>query len=103
MDDDIIKNIRLIERLKCALLLMVAHLYNALYDGPEKTIQEALINLIVYSYLLAGRLGISLPQLEQGINEKVRSFLQEKDESEHGIPQEELLKFLRHREGQKDP
>lgn len=42
MDDDIIKNIRLIERLKCEILKWTAHLFRALYNGPEKMIHEAL-------------------------------------------------------------
>jgi hypothetical protein len=101
VEDDLIRNIRLIERLKCGILQWVARLFQALYDSPEKSIQEALSHIIVYCYLLANRVGISFSRLDQGINEKARVFLQEKDMQERGIPHDDLLKFLRYREGLK--
>ena len=98
MEDDIIKNIRLIERLKYGILQWVAQFFAALYNGPERQIQDALSSLIIYCYLLGNRVGVSFSRLDQGINDKVRLYLKEQDNQEHGIPSEELLLFLRYRE-----
>jgi len=98
VEDDIIKNIRLIERLKYGILKWIAQLFESLYNGPEKLIQDALSNLVLYCYLLGNRVGISFRRLDQGINDKARHCLKEQESQEHGIPPEELLLFLRYRE-----
>ncbi|RJX26751.1 MAG: hypothetical protein C4554_05480 [Dethiobacter sp.] len=102
VDDDIIKNIRLIERLKYGILQWMAHLFRALYNGPEKLIQDSLSSLILYCYLLGNRVGVSFSHLDQGINDKARAYLKEQDNQEHGIPPEEVLLFLRYRETHKN-
>jgi hypothetical protein len=98
MEEDIIKNIRLIERLKCGILQWTAQLFQAMYNGPERLILDVLSNLVLYSYLLGNRVGVSFSRLDQGINDKVRLYLKEQDNQEHEIPSEELLLFLRYRE-----
>ena len=97
MEEDIIKNIRLIERLKYGILKQVAQLFEALYRGSEKIIQETLSELILYCYLLGNRVGISYRRLDQGINEKARVYLKEQGDLNEGIPAEEILLFLRYR------
>lgn len=101
MEDDIIKNIRLIERLKYGILKWVAQLFEALCNGPEKMIQDALSDLILYCYLLGNRVGISFRRLDQGINEKAKLYLKEQGNLKEGIPPEEVLLFLRYRESYK--
>ncbi len=102
MEDDIIKNIRLIERLKYGILQWIAQLFRALYNGPEKLIQDALSNLVLYCYLLGNRVGVSFSRLDQGIIDKAKVYLKEQDNQEHGIPPEEVLLFLRYRETHKN-
>jgi hypothetical protein len=97
-NDDLIKGIRLIERLKCGLLQWLARLFQALYNGPGKMIIDALSSLILYCYLLSKRVGISFNRLDRAIQEKARACLQADNQQEHGIPAEELVDFLRYRE-----
>ncbi|MDO9534031.1 MAG: MazG-like family protein [Bacillota bacterium] len=101
MDDDIIKNIRLIERLKYGILKWIAQLFRALYNGPEKMIHEALSELVIYCYILGSKIGISFTRLDQGVNDKARIYLKESESHEHGIPSEDVLLFLRYRESHK--
>jgi len=102
VEGSIIKNIRFIEHLKCGVLQEVAQLFRALFNGPEKLILDALSNLILYSYLLGNRVGISFHRLDHSINDKARLFLKREQEvQEQGIPPEDLLLFMRYRETHK--
>jgi len=97
-DVELIKNIRLIERLKCGLLQWLADLFFALHDKPEQMIIDALSSLVLYCYLLGNRVGISFNRLDRAIREKVKTYLQTEELQEHGIPAAELVDFLRYRE-----
>jgi len=101
VDDDIIKNIRLIDRLKYGILKWIAQLFRGLYNGPEKMIHEALSELVIYSYILGSKVGISFTRLDQGINDKARVYLKEQENLENIIPAEDVLLFLRYRESHK--
>lgn len=100
--NDLVQSIRLIERLKNGLLQWAAHLFQALYNGPERMILDALSNLVLYCYLLSNRVGISFSRLDQGIQEKVKACLQEEEQQKHGLPAEDLINFLRYWENFRD-
>jgi hypothetical protein len=84
-DTDITKNIRVIEFLKSELLTGVAALYQNLIKGT-KVGQEALVdilaNLILVTYLLGKRLGITAAVIDSKIMEKIRIGMIEDHETE---------------------
>ena len=71
---DITRNIRLIEWLKSELLADVANLFRLLADGMHEEVHgqasETLSNIILISYLLGKRLGISYNSVELKISRK---------------------------------
>lgn len=73
---DITRNIKIIEWLKSELLTDIANLFKVLVNGMNEEIHEAisetLSNIILISYLLGRRLGISYNAIEMKIQNKVK-------------------------------
>jgi hypothetical protein len=72
---DVTKNIKMIEWLKSEMLTTIASLYEILAKGMKDS-QDALIdvlsNVILVTYLLARRLGISFSSIDARLDEKMR-------------------------------
>jgi hypothetical protein len=84
-DTDITKNIRVIEFLKSELLTAVASLYQNLLKGTkveQDVMQDILANLVLVTYLLGKRLGISYSLIDSRILEKIRIGMLEDHETE---------------------
>ncbi|HOR86303.1 MAG TPA: MazG-like family protein [Bacillota bacterium] len=84
-DTDITKNIRIIEFLKSELLTTVASLYQGLLKGTkvgQEVIQDTLANLVLVTYLLGKRLGISYSLIDSRMLEKIRIGMLEEHETE---------------------
>lgn len=85
-DIDITRNIKIIEWLKSELLTDIANLFRNLANGARKelhgVIAETLSNIIIISYLLGRRLGISYNAIEMKIENKIRLGLIESHEVE---------------------
>lgn len=83
---DITRNIRLIEWLKSELLTDLADLFRVLSRGVREDMYEAvsdiLSNIILVSYLLGKRLGISYNAIEMKIHNKVKLGLVENHDVE---------------------
>jgi len=73
---DITRNIKIIEWLKSELLTDISNLFKVLVNGMNEEIHEAisetLSNIILISYLLGRRLGISYNAIEIKIQNKVK-------------------------------
>jgi hypothetical protein len=78
---NITKNLRTIEELKAELVDGVSSLFKAMIPNHEKKIINSLVRLILASYLLARRLGISYARIEQELQDEVRDLI----EGEHDI------------------
>lgn len=84
-ETDITRNIRVIEFLKSELLTTVASLYQNLLKGTkvgQDVIQDILANLVLVTYLLGKRLGISYGLIDSRIMEKIRIGKLEEHETE---------------------
>lgn len=83
---DITRNIRIIEWLKSELLTDVANLFKVLVNGVKEEIHESvsdtLSNIILISYLLGRRLGISYNAIEMKIENKIKLGLVENHDVE---------------------
>jgi hypothetical protein len=83
---DITRNIKLIEWLKSELLTDLANLFRVLAKGVREEMYEAvsdiLSNIILISYLLGKRLGISYNAIELKIQSKVKLGLVENHDVE---------------------
>ncbi len=83
---DITRNIKLIEWLKSELLTELADLFRVLSTGVREEMHEAvsevLSNIILVSYLLGKRLGISYNAIEIKIRNKVKLGLVENHDVE---------------------
>lgn len=73
---DITRNIKIIEWLKSEILTDLANLFKCLINGMKDevhdTVSETLSNLILISYLLGRRLGISYNAIEMKIENKIK-------------------------------
>ncbi|KEO81326.1 MazG-like family protein [Tumebacillus flagellatus] len=70
-DVDIAKNIRMIEWLKTELLENVSGLFRGFLKGNESVLLDFLSNIVVFSYILARRLGIDFHELDRSVLQKV--------------------------------
>lgn len=72
---DITKNIRVVEWLKSELLTTVSSLFTLLYKGAkegQEAILEVLANIILVTYLLGKRLGLSFDEIDSKVKSKVK-------------------------------
>ena len=77
---DITKNMKLIEWMKNELLMSVSELFNILFKGvrsADEGLQDILANIIMMTYLLARRLGISFNEIDYKIKEKTSLGIKE--------------------------
>ena len=83
-NSDITKNMKLIEWMKNEILMSVSELFNILFKGvrsADEGLQDILANIIMITYLLAKRLGISFKDIDYKIKEKIKIGIKE----EHSI------------------
>lgn len=72
---DITKNIKIIEWLKSELLSSIASLFEILVKGvkgSQEVIVDILANIILVTYVLGRRLGISYNSLDMKVEDKIR-------------------------------
>lgn len=85
-DIDITRNIKTIEWLKSELLTDIANLFKTLVNGMKEEVHESLSetlsNIILISYLLGRRLGISYNAIETKIDNKIKLGLVENHDVE---------------------
>lgn len=83
---DITRNIKLIEWLKSELLTDMANLFRILVNGVREevhdSVSDTLSNIILISYLLGKRLGISYNAIEMKVRNKVKLGLVENHDVE---------------------
>ena len=99
MDMDIIKNFKTIEWLKAEMLMSIAELYEILAEGQEDSkeeIEDLISDIILLSYLLGKRLGVSFEDINSNLEDKIKLNLikEHKIEKWYG-DLSELLKFIR--------
>jgi hypothetical protein len=84
-ETDITRNIRLIEFLKSELLTSVASLFQILLKGTKASrdaLLDILANLILVTYLLGKRLGLSYGVIDSKIMDKIKIGMLEGHETE---------------------
>lgn len=72
---DIIKNMKTVEWLKSEILTNIAYLNKIFVDTDENSkenIEDTISNIILTSYLLAKRLGISYNDIDSTLKENIR-------------------------------
>ena len=65
---DITKNVKIIEWIKNEILISVSDLFNLIFKGVkpiDDKLQNTLANIIMLTYLLGKRLGISFDEIEE--------------------------------------
>ncbi len=97
---DITRNIKIIEWLKSELLTDIANLFKALVNGVREevheSISETLSNIILISYMLGRRLGISYNSIELKIHNKIRlGIIEEHDVEKYYGDLSELASYLK--------
>lgn len=81
---DITKNVKIIEWIKNEILISISNLFNLLFKGVkpiDNGLQNAIANIIMLSYLLGKRLGISFDEIDYTIKEKAKEGIKE----EHSV------------------
>ena len=74
-NSDVTKNVKIIEWLKKELILSVGDVFDLIFKGVkplDEALQDTLANIIMITYLLAKRLGISFSEIDYKIKEKIR-------------------------------
>ena len=77
---DITKNVKIIEWIKNEILISVSDLFNLIFKGVkpiDDKLQNTLANIIMLTYLLGKRLGISFDEIDYKIKEKSRQGIKE--------------------------
>lgn len=74
-NSDVTKNVKIIEWMKKELILSVGDVFDLIFKGVkplDEALQDTLANIIMITYLLAKRLGISFSEIDYKIKEKIR-------------------------------
>ena len=74
-NSDVTKNVKIIEWMKKELILSVGDVFDLIFKGVkplDEVLQDTLANIIMITYLLAKRLGISFSEIDYKIQEKIR-------------------------------
>ena len=77
---DVTRNIKIVEWMKTELLTSVSDLFNLIYRGVrplDEALQDTLANIIMITYLLAKRLGISFKDIDYKIRQKIKIGIDE--------------------------
>lgn len=99
---EVTRNIKIIEWMKTEILVSIGDLFNLLYKGVkplDEVLQDTLANIIMVTYLLSKRLGVSFSDVDYKIKEKIKTAINE----EHSIERwygdlSSLKKHIDHRE-----
>ncbi|MCJ8013030.1 MazG-like family protein [Paenibacillus sp. KQZ6P-2] len=76
-DLDVAKRAKVIEWLKTEVVENVSRLFKALWEGSTTRVGDSLASLIMSSYILARRLGMSYRDLDDLLIEKLKKHKQE--------------------------
>ena len=74
-NSDVTKNVKIIEWMKKELILSVGDVFDLIFKGVkplDEALQDTLANIIMITYLLAKRLGLSFSEIDYKIKEKIR-------------------------------
>lgn len=96
---DITRNIKMIEWLKSELLTDIANLFKILVNGMKQEVHESiadtLSNIILISYLLGKRLGLSYNSIEMKVENKIKlGLIEDHDVEKYYGDLSELAKHL---------
>ncbi len=72
---DITKNVKILEWMKKELIMSVGDVFDLMFRGVkplDDSLQDTLANIIMITYLLGKRLGISFKDIDNKINEKIK-------------------------------
>lgn len=96
---DIAKNLRVIEWLKAELVESVAALFRSLLKAGDDAVSDALANIIITTYILGQRVGITFQHIDLKVQGKLRLSINEAHEVEKWYG--DLSGLLRYLEGSK--
>lgn len=74
---DLAKRAKIIEWLKTEVIDYTARLFKSLWEGSTTKVVDSLASLIVSSYILGRRVGISYRELDDSILDKLKRSKQE--------------------------
>lgn len=77
---EVTRNIKIIEWMKTEILVSIGDLFNLLYKGVkplDEVLQDTLANIIMVTYLLSKRLGVSFSDVDYKIKEKIKTAINE--------------------------
>ncbi|MEG2246747.1 MAG: MazG-like family protein [Peptostreptococcaceae bacterium] len=77
---DITKSVKIMEWMKTELILSVGDLFNLIFKGVkplDEALQDTLANIIMITYLLGKRLGISFTEIDYKVKEKIKIGIDE--------------------------
>jgi len=77
---DVTRNVKIMEWMKTELLMSLGDLFNLILKGVkplDEALQDTLANIIMMTYLLAKRLGISFTEIDYKVKEKIKLGISE--------------------------
>jgi len=94
---DVARRAKIIEWLKMELVEDMAHLHRGLWEGRQSQIVDSLASMVVSSYLLARRLGVSYRELDDTVLEKLKTHKRDQHQLEEWYG--DLSSLERHMDG----
>lgn len=81
-DFDIARNLRMLEWLRAELVGSVANLLKTMIKGGEEALLDCLAQIIITTYLLGKRIGLSFPRIDQKVESIIKRGIEENHEIE---------------------
>lgn len=73
------KSLYVIENMKNKMLWSIASLFYSLSQGNQESVEDNLSEIILLSYTLGKRAGISFYSMDRNIEKKAKEYLEEKE------------------------
>lgn len=91
-DRDIVQSIKIVDQLKNDLIESISRLFKSISSGKEETITDSLSSIILWSYLLSRRIGVSFHRLDRAVEQRARCLMNEGFEKDS--PHKDVTAFL---------
>jgi len=81
-EESLAKSLNVVENLKNRLLTLLARLFDLISQGKQDLVKKTLGEVILNSYLLGRRLGISYQAMDKELVKQAQDYVEKKDEVE---------------------
>ncbi len=98
-ESSLAQSLHIVENVRNRLLLILARMFQSLSGGKDELVKEDLSEIILNSYILGKRLGVTYQGMDEALLKKAREYVSQKEEVEEYFG--DITDFLNYYQTQK--